>query len=193
MPALLLELAGLYALSAGLDLVALILLAAAFITKPTYVAGIAAAVGLSWWQGERWHAVRFAAGWLVMVVTSLAVIQWSNPLYLLNTVVAHVPLWDPTAPPQLLGKILLAMAPLVAMALLGLRRQEPPMNLIVAYAITAFASCAIAALRWGSDLNYFIELAAAISMLSASGLDFMLARSKSLPRLGGPQSASLWR
>jgi hypothetical protein len=182
MPALLLELAGLYAFSAGLDLVALILFAAAFMTKPTYVAGIAAAAGLSLQRGERWHAVRFAAGWLVIVVTSLAVIQWSNPLYLLNTMASHVPLWDPAAPPQLLGKILLAMVPLVVLALVGLRRQAPPMNLMIAYAIAAFASCGIAALRWGSDLNYFIELAAAVSILSASGLDFMLAASRSLPR-----------
>ena len=56
------------------------------------------------------------------------------------------------------------------------------MNLMIAYAIAAFASCGIAALRWGSDLNYFIELAAAVSILSASGLDFMLAASRSLPR-----------
>ena len=182
MPALLLELAGLYAFSAGLDLVALILFAAAFMTKPTYVAGIAAAAGLSLQRGERWHAVRFAAGWLVIVVTSLAVIQWSNPLYLLNTMASHVPLWDPAAPPQLLGKILLAMVPLVVLALVGLRRRASPMNLVTAYTIAAFASCGVAALRWGSDLNYFIELAAAISILSACGLDHMLAVTTSLPR-----------
>ncbi|MGO9060916.1 MAG: hypothetical protein ACLQU2_26570 [Candidatus Binataceae bacterium] len=183
MPALLLELAGLYAVSAGLDLVALFLLAAAFITKPTYVAGIAAAAGLSWWQGQRLNAARLAAGWLVMVAASLAAITWSDPLYVLNTITSHVPLWDAAAPPQLLGGVLLAMAPLALLALWGLRRKEPAMKLAIAYAVAAFVSCAIAALRWGSDFNYFIELAAAIAMLSASGLDFMLARTQSLPRL----------
>jgi hypothetical protein len=38
-------------------------------------------------------------------------------------------------------------------------------------------------LRWGSDLNYFIEFAAAISILSDSGIDIMLAASVSLSSL----------
>ena len=62
MPALLSELAGLYAFSAGVELIALLAFTLAFLTKPTYVAGIAAVVGLEWWQGNRRHAVRLALG-----------------------------------------------------------------------------------------------------------------------------------
>ncbi len=183
MPSLFLELAGLYAFSAGVDVVALALFLIAFVTKPTYVAGIAAAAGLSGWRGERGRSLKLAAGWLVLVVISLALVRWRSPFYLLNTVASHVPLWDLAAPPELLGRILLAMVPLVVMALVGLRREAPAMDLMIAYAITALASGGVSALRWGSDLDYFIEFGAAVSILSASGIDMMLGESVSLPRL----------
>jgi hypothetical protein len=183
MPSLFLELAALYAFSAGVDVVALGFFLIAFVTKPTYVAGIAAAAGLSWWRGERGRSLKLAAGWLVLVAISLATVRWRSRFYLLNTVASHVPLWDLAAPPELLGRILFERVPLAVMALVGLRREAAAMNLMIAYAIAAFASCGVFALRWGSDLNYFIEFAVAISILSASGIDVMLAASVSLPRL----------
>jgi hypothetical protein len=173
-PALLLEVAGLYAVSIGADPLAIILFVAAFMTKQTYVAGIAAVVAVALWRGDHRRAFKLAAGWLAIAGFAVLWVQWRDPFYVLNAFASHVPLWDWKAPPELLGRIALAMAPLVAMALVALSRRAPAMNLVVAYAIAALALCSVAALRWGSDLNYFLEFAAAIALLAAAGIDALL-------------------
>jgi hypothetical protein len=181
MPALFLELMGLYAFSLGADLAALFILLAAFLTKQTYVAGIVSVVVLSWWRGDRRRAVKLAAGWAIVVAIAVSLIQWRNPFFLLNTMAAHVPLWDWSAPPDLLGRILLSMLPLVALAVVGVRRKARAMELELAYAIVAALLCGFFALRWGSDFNYFLELAAAIAVIAAGGIDVVLAAGTAAP------------
>jgi hypothetical protein len=183
MPALLLELAGLCAFSVGGDLLALALFVLAFMTKQTYLAGIAAAVGLCWLRAAHGRALKLAAGWSILAAIGIATVQWRSPFFLLNTMASHVPLWDPAAPPQLLVGMLLAMAPLAVLAVAGLRHRTPAIDLVIAYAIAALASCGVLALRWGSDFNYFMEFAAALSLMAAAGIDLVLAATASSGRI----------
>ena len=121
MPALLLKLAGLYAFSAGVDGFALAFFLIAFVTKPTYVAGIGAAAGLCGWRGERERSLKLATGSLVVVAISLALVSVAQP-FLSAQHGSACPFVGLGGSPKLLGRILLATVPLVVMALVGLRR-----------------------------------------------------------------------
>ncbi len=172
--ALFLELAGLLAAALEADIIAIPLLAAALTIKQTYVAGIVAVVLWRWRRGERARALRLAAGWAAMAAAAAAVVQWRYPFYFLNTVQAHVPLWDWTAPPSLMGRIAAAMLPLLILACAGIWRGALRDRLELAYGAVSLVLCMVSALRWGSDYNYFLQFAAAATIMAASGLDLLL-------------------
>jgi hypothetical protein len=184
MPALFMELSGLYATSLGLYPIALVLFVAAFMTKLTYVAGIVAAVGWSWWRGKRKRSLALAVSWLVLAGCTVIFVQLGNPFYLLNTFEAHVPLWDWLAPVQLLGSVGLAMLPLLLLAVVGFRRNSSTKGLELAYACAGLALGELSALRWAGGNNYFLELAAAVAILAAPGIDVVLAASSEFSRPG---------
>ncbi len=183
MLALFFELLGLYSFSRGAGFLALVILLVAFLTKETYVGGIVAIVGLCWYRGEHARALKLAIGWVLLLGIAIGLIQRNSPFFLLNTIVAHVPLWDWSAPPRLLRSILLEMSPLVVLAALGVWQRGRRMYLVIAYTIASGCLCTLIALRWGSDHNYFLEFAATIAMMAAAGIDVTLEFFAAAPRI----------
>jgi hypothetical protein len=121
-PALLFDLAGIFVFGLGIPALPIASFTAAFFTKQYSIAGIAGVLLCCVISGQRKRAAVLLAGWCAAIALATFVLQAWNPYYLLNTFESHGLILDWGAPFRYAAGTGLWQLPLIAPALMTLRR-----------------------------------------------------------------------
>jgi hypothetical protein len=175
LPALALDVAGVWLFGLGYLLLSMVMFVAAFFTKQNEVAGIAAVILFSWWRGRRATAVTAALIWCSAVGLGILLLHWLLPYYLLNTFFALAGLYDFGAPAAFFVQTLRG-DPVIALlaGTLLVERRSAAWNLATFFLATALAQGFATSVRWGSNVNYFIPALAGACAVAAQEIEVLL-------------------
>ena len=173
-PALALELAGLYLFEEQLPWAAVVLFILAFFTKQSYVAGIGAVL-LYLLLNQRWRSMLLIGfGWLISVSMLIVMMQTVWPYYMTNVYYATAPIFAFRASLSLDASALLRHFAIFALAAGFLIRKGPKVSPAACFLLVAAASDAAFAMRWGSNTYYFLPTVAAGAIVAAPELTDLL-------------------
>src|SRR5262249_25309291 len=146
---------------------AAVLLAAAFFTKQSYVAGIAA-LTLAALQGRQWQrAILLTAVWAACVGLGFAWLEWSTGgLFSRNVFAPNVVSMEPALAYAHVSAFILLSVPLLVLAALGWRSPWLAVGarrVLAWYAVLAAAMAMAALAKVGSNYNYLLELVAVLA------------------------------
>lgn len=173
MPALACDIAGVYMFSAGYEAWSVAAFVAAFFTRQSEIAGIAAVCLFGWLGGRRRTAARMALIWAGAIAGGILLLHLLVPYYLLNTFSALSPIYDFRAPFEFLERTLRGdfAIPVLAGTLLVARGSQ--CGLPAFFLLTTLVQAMLTSVRWGSDANYFIPPLAAASVLAAEEIEIL--------------------
>jgi hypothetical protein len=175
----------------------------ALLTKQTFFAALLAGLA-SLWLVERRLAMLFAIAALLPVALTCAMLEWSTGgAFLQNTVAANINPFHPAIARDLLRTFVEAQWLPLLLASIYLAQRRPwraaDSRLLVLYWVAASLSL-IGLGKVGANNNYWLELAAASTVLAARGVGWLLRHRAAWPALaalvvafgiviGGPSGA----
>jgi hypothetical protein len=188
LPALALDVAGVWFFSLGWVPWSIVMFVAAFFTKQSEIAGIAAVILFSWMRGKRRTAIASALIWTGAVAFGILLFHLLLPYYLLNAFLGLAGLYDFGAPAAffvhtLRGDLVIA----ILAGTLLVERRSTAWSLPTFFLLTALAQGLATSVRWGSDVTYFVPAVAAASVLAAQEIDALFRWAGQLSKL-----AEIW-
>jgi hypothetical protein len=188
-PALACELTGLYAFQIGFPYGAVAFFELAFLAKQGCAAGLISMIAYLWLTGSpRSLPVKLGLTWLAMTAASAVALQIKYPHYFLNTYYTLSPIYDVTAAPYFLSRIVFHHLPLFLLAIVNILRTGPRRSVFVSYLVLAICHDALAATRWGSNFYYFLPTLAAAAILAAPEISVLLERCR---RIAAPLQVAI--
>jgi hypothetical protein len=175
MPALACDLAGLYLFIAGFEAWSIVAFVAAFFTRQTEIAGIAAVCLFCLLDGRGRAAAVLAVAYAAAIAFGTVLLHLLLANYLLNTVLALTPIYDWRAPLDFLIRAIRGDPAIAILAATALVARRASLGLPGIFLLTAIAQAMGTSARWGSDVSYFIPALAAASVLAADGLEMLFA------------------
>jgi hypothetical protein len=173
-PALALELAGLYLFETKIAWAAVACFALAFFTKQDYIAGIGGVL-LYLMLNQRWRPMLLIGfGWLISaaILTAAAQVVW--PHYLANVYFALAPIYVFRAGLSMDAFVLLKFFAIFALAAAFLIRKGLKASSAACFLLVAAVTETSASLRWGSNVYYFLPAIAAAAIIAAPQLNDIL-------------------
>jgi hypothetical protein len=175
MPALACDLAGLYLFMAGFEAWSIVAFVAAFFTRQTEIAGVAAVCLFCLVNGRGRAAAVLGLAWAAAIASGMLLLHLLLPNYLLNAVLALSPIYDWRAPLEFLARAVRGDPAIAILAATALATRGARFGLAAIFLLTALAQAMGTSARWGSDVSYFIPALAAASVLAADGLEIVFA------------------
>lgn len=174
MPALAFGVTGLWMFQAGYEFSAVIFCVVAFFTKQSSGAAMAAIVLSLWFEHRRGRAVAFVVSWALAVFAITLLLERTWPYYLLNTFTGvRQGFPDLKAAPLFLSRTLILNMALAFMALWAIFSRRAN-RLAILFLGMALLENLVGAIRWGSNLYYFLPTVAAMSIVAAPQFDWLI-------------------
>jgi hypothetical protein len=173
-PALALELLGLYLFETKIPWAAVACFTLAFFTKQDYIAGIGGVLLYLLLNQRRRPMLLIGFGWLISVATLTAAAQVVWPYYLANVYFALVPIYVFRAGLSMDAHVLFKFFAIFALAAAFLIRKGPKASPAACFLLVAAVTETSASLRWGSNVYYFLPAIAAAAIIAAPQLNDLL-------------------
>jgi hypothetical protein len=170
-PALALDLAGLWLFCEGLTYSSVALFALSFFTKQNQIAGITAVTLFSVLQGRYKLASVLTMLWVTIVAFAMLLLQCIWPYYLQNMVCGLASILDFWDPIYFVKPVLFAHFAVLVLAVSALFDRTRDLTLITCFFATATMQGFISSLHWGSNAYYFLSFIAATVLLTAGSIE----------------------
>jgi hypothetical protein len=176
MPALAFGITALWVFWKGYEFPAVLLCVLSFFCKQSSGEAMAAIVLFLCFQGKLGRAVALASTWLGLVIALTVLFEWIWPFYLLSTFTAvGAGYLDLSAPSDALFSIFILEIPLAILAAAAIISRRTTL-LPMLFLASALLNNLTGMFRWGANLYYFLPTVAAMSIVAAPQLDWLLEK-----------------